>query len=125
MAKRSSILERLELLEKEHRFLTWVLTQRFIDSLTEDELKAFARENRLPDPAPNRPSRLDGLDRKSLLKLWEEEERILEYRSNEDVEQFCTHGHWPEQLSRLNYSYKNGTVIVSTEKVAASELTSD
>jgi len=40
MAKRSSILERLELLEKEHRFLTWVLTHRFIASLTEDELKA-------------------------------------------------------------------------------------
>ena len=48
MAKRSSILERQEFLEKEHRFLTWVLSHRFFDSRTVDELEAFTRENRLP-----------------------------------------------------------------------------
>ncbi len=32
MAKRSSILERQEFLEKRHRFLTWVLWHRFFDS---------------------------------------------------------------------------------------------
>src|SRR5260370_31275058 len=97
MTKRSSIRERLELLENEHRFLTWVLSHRFLDSLTVNELEAFAHDNRLPDPAPNRPSRLDGLDRKSLLKLWEDDERILGHRTGEDLKHFSTHGHWPEQ----------------------------
>src|SRR5260370_3957449 len=105
--------------------LAWVLSPRFFDSRTVDELEAYVRENRVPDPAPNRPSRLDGLDRKSLLQLWEEDEQILEYRSNEDLKHFCSHGPWPERLSRLKYSHKNGTVTVEFEKVAESELTSD
>ena len=125
MPKRSSIRERLELLEKEHRFLTWVLSYRFIESLTVNELEAFAHDNSLPDPAPNRLSRLEGLDRNSLLKLWEEQERLLEYRSSEDLKHFCTHGRWPEELGRLKYSHKDGNISVELEKAEAGELTND
>ena len=59
---RSSILNRLERVENECRFVNWFLAQRFIESLTDDELEAYADEGRFPEPVPNRPSKLDGLD---------------------------------------------------------------
>jgi hypothetical protein len=40
---------------------------------------------------------LDGLDRKSLIKLWLEDERTFEGRSKEELEVYNTHRHWPEQ----------------------------
>ena len=112
MTKRSSIGERLERLENEHRFLTWVEGDRFINSLTASELDAIVRENRLPDPVPNRPTTLDGLDRESLLKRWNRHELTFGYRSSEDFKHFCTHGRWPEQLGELKYALKNGSVVV-------------
>ena len=40
-------------------------------------LETWASGGGLPDPIPNRPSRLDTMDRKSLRKLWEEDELRL------------------------------------------------
>jgi hypothetical protein len=49
-------------LESKRRFLDWFVRNRFYESLTTDEFETFAREGQFPDPLPNRPSRLDGLD---------------------------------------------------------------
>lgn len=67
MAK-ASIRERLEKLENKRRVLDLFVKARFIDSLNADELERYARDGRPPEPIPNRPSRLDRLDRNSLLK---------------------------------------------------------
>jgi hypothetical protein len=109
---RPSILTRLEKLENECRFVNWFLGTRFIESLAETELLTYARDGTLPDPVPNRPSDLDGLDRKSLLRKYEEHLRIYEYRTSEDNRRFCDRGRWPEQQGRLHYSNANGGLHV-------------
>jgi hypothetical protein len=67
---------------------------------------------KLPDPLPNRPSRLDRLDRDSLLKQWQEDKHFYEGRTSEDLRRFCEQGIWPEQLGRLHYSTRNGSLHV-------------
>ena len=83
------------------RFRRWLQCERFLEGLNEDQLLAFARHGYLPEPLPEPlpmgKSRLDGLDRKSLTKLWRESERILAGRSKEELRLYATHGHWPEQ----------------------------
>jgi hypothetical protein len=85
----------------EHSFQHWLQFQRFLESLTEEQLIAYAQHGRLPEPLPEPlplgKSRLDGLDRKSLIKLWEENERFLGGRSKQELIIYATHGHWPEQ----------------------------
>jgi len=76
MAK-ATIRKRLKRLENNRRFLDWFVQSRFYESFTAVELDIFARDGKLPDPLSDRPSRLDRLDRKVLLKLWEEDERSL------------------------------------------------
>ena len=60
-----SIRDRLEKLENHQRFLVWFVTARFHATLTVEELEISARGGQLPDPLPNRPSPLDGVDRSS------------------------------------------------------------
>jgi hypothetical protein len=67
---KAPIRDRLEKLENKRRFLNWFVRDRFYATLTEDELEILARDGKLQDPLPDRPSRLDRLDRKSLLQLW-------------------------------------------------------
>ena len=59
--------------------MDWVLRERFIQGFTVDELQ------RSDDPLRNRPCKLDGMDRKSLLKLREEQERFFGGRSLEEL----------------------------------------
>ena len=77
----ASIQERLKRLENQGRFLQWLQFERFLEGLTDAQLEAYTRQGRLPqplpEPLPKGASRLDVLDRKSLIKLWEENERIL------------------------------------------------
>jgi hypothetical protein len=87
-----SIPRRLARLEAKRRFLDWFLNQRFYQSLTEHELMTFAVTGQLPDPLPDRPSSLDSLDRKTLHRLWKEDERIFGDRSQEELEFFSTNG---------------------------------
>jgi hypothetical protein len=72
----SSIRERLARLESQCRFLDWFVWQRFRVTLTLEEMDTYVREGKFPDPIPNRPGSLDTLDRKSLLKLWEGDEKF-------------------------------------------------
>ncbi len=54
---------------------------------------------------------MDTLDRKTLSKLWEEDERIFGDRSQEEQIYFTEHGSWPEQRGRLHYSMEDGKMI--------------
>ena len=72
----------------------------------------FARDGEFPDPLPNRSSRLDGVDLKNLIKLWEEDERVFGGRSHEELQFFTDNGSWPEQRGRLLYSIQGGKLFV-------------
>jgi hypothetical protein len=107
----TSFRNRLMKLENERRFLNWILKERFLDNLTADELKVLRRDRMLPDgPVPNRPSRLDGVDRKRVYKLREEEERMLGGRSRGELKRYALSGVWPKRW--LSYSIKDGNVVV-------------
>lgn len=107
----ASIRDRLGRLEKRRRFLDWFVRHRFYATLTEEELKTFA-SGRFPNPIPNRSSNVDRLDRKSLLRLWEEDERKQGGRSPEELEYYTKNGVWPEQRGRLHYSMQDGKLVV-------------
>lgn len=108
----SSIRDRLVKLESRRRFLDWFVLDRFYATLTADECGTFARAGQLPHPIPNRPSSLDGLDRRSLVKLWEESKRIFGGRTQEELESYVKNGSWPEQRGRLHYSMRRGELFV-------------
>jgi hypothetical protein len=68
----ASIRSRLVRLEDKRRFLDWFIRNRWLYTLTADELETFAGGGNLPETLLNRPSKLDKLDRKSLIKRWKE-----------------------------------------------------
>jgi hypothetical protein len=99
---------RIELLEKEQRFQRWLSFSRFLESLSEEQLEDIAIHWRfpepLPEPLPFGASELDKLDRKALIKLWEESEREISRimrdqrgRNEQDLRFHLHHWHWPEQ----------------------------
>jgi hypothetical protein len=97
---------RVKRLEQEWRFRCWLRDKRFLESLTEEQLEVLTVTGRLPPEVPEPPpgtSRLDKLDRKSLIKLREEDERAWTGRSYEELDFFTHHGHWPD-LSTLRYA---------------------
>lgn len=107
-----SIRDRLKRLETGQRFLDWFVLHRFCTTLTLEELETWASSGGLPDPIPNRPSNLDTLDRKSLHKLWEEEERRFRGRGIEEREFYADNGVWPEQRGRLHYFEADGRLRI-------------
>jgi hypothetical protein len=107
-----SISSRLAKLEAKRRFLDWFAKQRFYQSLTEQELMTFALYGQLPVPIPNRPSTIDSLDGKTLLRLWQDDERTFSGRSEEELAFFTMNGFWPEQRGRFNYSMHAGKLTV-------------
>ena len=109
MAK-ASIRDRLEKLENHQRFLVWFVMARFYATLTAEELE-MVRDGRLSDPLPQRPSPLDGVDRETLTKRWQEDEQIFRGRSAQDLECYIETGSWPEQRGGFRYSMENGKLI--------------
>jgi|SRR5437868_14863778 len=107
-----SIPRRLAKLEAKRRFLDWFVRQRFYHTLTEQELMTFALDGQLPVSIPNRPSTLDRLDRKTLHRLWKDNERTFSGRSEEELASFATNGFWPEQRGRFHYSVHAGKLTV-------------
>ena len=94
----SRIEVRLERLEAELRFRLWVQMQRMLESMSVEELDQFILTSKWParpDPPPG-ASRLDKMDRQSLLKEWKEKQEELDWR-NDRHHFFAEHGHWPEQ----------------------------
>ncbi|HXM62988.1 MAG TPA: hypothetical protein VN950_19155 [Terriglobales bacterium] len=105
----ASFKGRIEVLEKEYLFSEWLRCERFLDSLTDKQLEDLAVHGRLPEPLPGPlpqgASRVDGLDHKTLIKLWKDSElRMSQFhqRSHEDQEFFCLHGHWPGEACTLD-----------------------
>jgi hypothetical protein len=103
---------RLKRLEKEQRFQDWLWYERFLEGLTEEQLEAVASHWRFPEPMPEPlpwgSSRLDRLDRKSLLRLWEEDDRHFCHRSHDDLRVYAEKGYWPEQRMRPRYYLQDG-----------------
>jgi hypothetical protein len=93
--------DRINLLELEMRFRRWLWHERLLESLSVEQLEEYACLGILPDPLPDflprGKSALDGLDRKRLRQLWEENTRRYVGRGKEELIFFCFHGHWPEQ----------------------------
>ena len=98
MATRKDRINRLEL---EMRFQEWLWRQRLLESLSVKQLEEYACLGVLPDPLPaslpRGKSALDGLDRKRLRQLWEEDMSRFVGRGKDELIFFCIHGHWPEQ----------------------------
>ena len=74
-----SLETRLERLEKEARFEAWLWFQRFLESVTEQQLEDLATHWRWPEPMPPPlpigASKLDSLDRQTLQKMFDQNER--------------------------------------------------
>lgn len=83
MAK-ASIRDRMEKLDRDRRFLDWFAFHRFLATLTMEEVETWVSGRGLPKPIPNRPSSFDTMDRKSLRKLWEENELFFGGRTKEE-----------------------------------------
>jgi hypothetical protein len=66
-------------LEKEAGFRRWLDFSRLLENLSDSQLEKVAIYFRFPDPMPAPlpvgMSKLDGLDRKTLLGMWEEEDQ--------------------------------------------------
>jgi hypothetical protein len=92
---------RIARLEQEKRFRDWLSCERFLEGLTEQQLELYALHGQLPEPLPEPlpqgASRLDGMDRKNLIKMWEADERKFGNRTKEELNFYCVHGHWPGQ----------------------------
>jgi hypothetical protein len=89
---------------------------RFWATLSLEELETFTAGGDLPDPVSNRPSNLDTMDQRSLIKLWEEQERVFRDRSQADQDSYANTGIWPEQRGRLHYSIRDGKLFVEWQE---------
>jgi hypothetical protein len=111
-----SIRDRLKKVEDRRRFISWFVFDRFLESLTEEQLETYARDGRwpepLPEPLPKGASRLDGLDRDSLIKLWKESERIIAHRSKDEITFYGENGCWPEQRQWPRHSVKDECLLL-------------
>jgi hypothetical protein len=111
----TTLKSRIGRLEKEQCFKAWFWYERFLEGLTEEQLAAIATEWRFPEPMPEPlpwgASKLDKLDRKSLLRLWEENQRIFGHRSRDELKVFAENGYWPEQ-ERSRYYLQDGCLCV-------------
>jgi len=97
-----SVRSRLERLEKEQRFQRWFEISTLLERFTDDELKTYTETGELVESVlcpsfGDRPSRLEGLDRKTLFQMWEERERLFGSRSDDELKFYVEHGYWPEQ----------------------------
>jgi hypothetical protein len=109
----ASVKNRLERLEREQSFQAWLRFQRFLEGLTYEQLEAIAVDWRfpelLPEPLPTGGSRLDGLARSALLKLWEDSERQtactmreIASHTKDELRFYLHHGHWPEYICGMD-----------------------
>ena len=108
----ASVRDRLNKLDRDRRFVDWFVLKRFLATLTSEELEIWTSDGRLPDPIPNRPSRLDAMDRKSLRRLWKEDELRFRGRSEEEHEFYVDNGCWPEQRGKLHYFEEDGRLQI-------------
>ena len=95
----TTLRSRIERLERELQFRAWVRHQRFLKSLSFEELGQLATTGQIPNrpqPLPG-TSPLDNMTREELHKLWEENKRVFFGRNSKELDFYAVHGHWPEQ----------------------------
>jgi hypothetical protein len=92
----TSVKSRLERLEKEQWFKRWFETHDFLKKFTYEELKTYADTGIYSSSIADRPSSLEGVNRKTLLKLFEEHESFFAGRSDEELVFYARHGYWPD-----------------------------
>jgi hypothetical protein len=75
----AKVKSRIAQVEKEALFRRWFYFSRFLEGLSDGQIEEIALHWRfpapLPEPLPWGMSELDSLDRKSLIRRWEESER--------------------------------------------------
>ena len=87
--------------------MRWLGFSRLLENLSDSQIEDVAIYFRFPDPMPEPlptgMSKLDGLDRKTLLSMWQQEEqrisrimRELKGRSEEEHRFYLHHGCWTE-----------------------------
>jgi hypothetical protein len=117
----TSVRERLTRLETKQRFLRWMLTTRLFTGLTRDENEAFIRDRTLPAQPTTRLRGVEGLDQKTLLNLWQEQEKIFVGRREEELKYFSETGLWTEHRGRFEYSTHDGNLVIKWCKDAEAE----
>jgi hypothetical protein len=102
----TNIRGRLGRIESEVQFRAWVSRQRVLEAMSIGELETLAATGQWPDrpePAPG-TSRLDAMDRPSLIKLWRKDLETFGGRNSDELEFYALHGQWPEQDPRSHSS---------------------
>ena len=96
----ANLKSRIAQVEKEAMFRRWFYFSSFLEGLSDGQIEEIALHWRFPDPLPeplpSGMSELDGLDRKSLIRRWEESERVtsrIMRRTSEHTEFEVRHGH--------------------------------
>ncbi len=105
----TSLKSRLERLEKEQRFQRWYAVEDALWRFTQEEREIYATTGRIPESLPfDEPGRLDGLDRKTLLKLFEEHQRFTGSVTRDDAAFYLVHRTFPreETLKHMERYFK-------------------
>jgi hypothetical protein len=82
-------------------FRCWLSNQRILETMTADELEAYAISGvwiDRPEPAFG-ASRFDSMDRSRLMKLWKADMATFAGRDGDELEFYAVRGYWPEQDS--------------------------
>jgi hypothetical protein len=120
----AKVKNRIASLEKKALFWQWFHFSRFLEGLSHEQIEEIALNWRFPEPLPEPlpwgMSELDRLDRKSLMRQFEESERETSRIMRETAEHsederrfYVRHGHWPERACGHN-------VLCRPQKLGAS-----
>jgi len=105
-----TIRTRVERLETEFRLRKWLAGEQLLERFTTEQLLAFGAHGTIPEsilpPLPRGQSEFDGLDKRTLMKLWKEHERemrdlVPEFRNRTGEERlfWSEHGNFPDDLA--------------------------
>lgn len=88
---------RLACLENELQLRRWLRLQRVFETMTANELEAFAITGVWVDrPEPEFGlSKLDSMDRARLIRLWKTSLTIYAGHSRSELDFYAIHGYWP------------------------------
>src|SRR5271168_4846127 len=78
----TSVKSRLARLEQKQRFKRWFEIYNLVERFTDEELRIYIETGELPESVlcesfADRPSRLDGLDRRALLERFKKDEPLF------------------------------------------------
>jgi hypothetical protein len=91
--------QRLNRIENAIRFRLWLRETRMSEAMSMEEIEFLLTTGKWPErlePIPG-ASQLDAIDRKTLLKRWEQQDQVCYGRGLPEIKYYDEHGHWPEQ----------------------------